>query len=355
MTTFAASVTIVDLPVGTTVSGLELFEAVQTTAGVGQSVQLSLSQIAAFTTLNSFIKTVGTGLSTSGTVTSIVAFVANNGISSAQLASSSVGSTSIAASGVVRSNLTALLIGSAQIDTSAILQANITAAAIGSTQLGALAVQQSNITAAAIGSTQIANFAITAGQIQTATIGTAQMVTGSIGLTLITTIAPAAITFAYDASSFTTTFRNLRIEFDNVCPSNQTSTLLLQVATVGTAFITGGYVAQSLVNSGATVVVDTSTTTLIMSGQRVTTQLQTSTSYGASGWVEIYHPWGTTNRVQILGQVSYVAPGTVGTATLCQSRFNGFQNDSNAALTAFAISFNQGTISTGVIRVYGYY
>jgi hypothetical protein len=37
MTTFAASVTIVDLPVGTTVSGAELFEAVQTFCGVGQS------------------------------------------------------------------------------------------------------------------------------------------------------------------------------------------------------------------------------------------------------------------------------------------------------------------------------
>ena len=47
MTTFAASVTIVDPPVGTTVSGLELFEAVQTFGGVGQSVQLSLSQMMA--------------------------------------------------------------------------------------------------------------------------------------------------------------------------------------------------------------------------------------------------------------------------------------------------------------------
>jgi hypothetical protein len=36
MTTFAASVTIVDLPAGTTVSGMELFEAVQTVSGIGQ-------------------------------------------------------------------------------------------------------------------------------------------------------------------------------------------------------------------------------------------------------------------------------------------------------------------------------
>jgi hypothetical protein len=51
MTTFAASVTIVDLPVGTTVSGLELFEAVQALNGVGQSVQLSLSQMMALSGL----------------------------------------------------------------------------------------------------------------------------------------------------------------------------------------------------------------------------------------------------------------------------------------------------------------
>ena len=46
MTTFAASVTIVDLPAGTTVSGLELFEAVQTGSdGFARSVQLSINQI----------------------------------------------------------------------------------------------------------------------------------------------------------------------------------------------------------------------------------------------------------------------------------------------------------------------
>jgi hypothetical protein len=45
MTEFASSVTIVDLPAGTTVSGIELFEAVQTTSGVGQSVQLTLNQM----------------------------------------------------------------------------------------------------------------------------------------------------------------------------------------------------------------------------------------------------------------------------------------------------------------------
>jgi len=48
MTTFAASVTIVDLPAAGTITGAELMEAVQTSASVGQSVQISVNQIATF-------------------------------------------------------------------------------------------------------------------------------------------------------------------------------------------------------------------------------------------------------------------------------------------------------------------
>jgi hypothetical protein len=78
MTTFAASVTIVDLPAGTTVSGAELFEAVQTTAGVGQSVQLSLSQmltVAALPKINTLV-TVGNSLMTTGNATAIAVALA---------------------------------------------------------------------------------------------------------------------------------------------------------------------------------------------------------------------------------------------------------------------------------------
>ena len=42
-TTFAAVVRIVDLPVATTITGSELMEVVQTSGGVGQSVQVALS------------------------------------------------------------------------------------------------------------------------------------------------------------------------------------------------------------------------------------------------------------------------------------------------------------------------
>lgn len=45
MTTIPAVVTIPDLPAGTSVTGTELFEAVQTSGGVGNSVKLTLSQM----------------------------------------------------------------------------------------------------------------------------------------------------------------------------------------------------------------------------------------------------------------------------------------------------------------------
>lgn len=44
-TTLPAVVRIVDLPIGTTITGAELIEAVQTSNGVGLSVQFSLTQL----------------------------------------------------------------------------------------------------------------------------------------------------------------------------------------------------------------------------------------------------------------------------------------------------------------------
>ena len=129
MTTFAASVTIVDLPVGTTVTGAELFEAVQTSNGVGQSVQLSLNQLMTFggmptggatgTILNKssganfstqfsnitqFVA-VGTSLATTGSATSIVVGVVNNSITSTQIANNAVGTNQIASSLGIASTL----------------------------------------------------------------------------------------------------------------------------------------------------------------------------------------------------------------------------------------------------------
>lgn len=104
MTTLPAVVRVIDLPIGTTVTGLEVIEAVQTVGGVQISVQLALNQVmtttlgglptgggtgqilnktsaANFSTtwssISSFVS-VGNSLATSGSATAIVVSLATN-------------------------------------------------------------------------------------------------------------------------------------------------------------------------------------------------------------------------------------------------------------------------------------
>jgi hypothetical protein len=65
-TTLPAVVRIVDLPTGTTLTGVELFEVVQTTNGVGLSIQVLMSQISALV----FAK--GTVTLTANAITTVV-------------------------------------------------------------------------------------------------------------------------------------------------------------------------------------------------------------------------------------------------------------------------------------------
>jgi hypothetical protein len=103
-----ASITIVDLPLGTTITGPEVFEAVQTGSdGFARSVQLSINQILSAVPVGpggGGIGSVGTALATTGSAANQVAFVATGGI----------GSTQIGALAVQQSNVAAGAIGSAQ-------------------------------------------------------------------------------------------------------------------------------------------------------------------------------------------------------------------------------------------------
>lgn len=143
-TTLSAVVRVVDLPAGTTVTGAELFEVVQTTGGVGQSVQLSLNQIVTSvvgalptgggtgqilnkTNSNNFSSTwsnitqfvaVGTSLATTGSATSIVAFVANQGISSAQILNNTITSAQIATNTITSTQIANNAVGTNQLASS---------------------------------------------------------------------------------------------------------------------------------------------------------------------------------------------------------------------------------------------
>lgn len=352
MTTLPAVVRIIDLPTGTTITGLEVFEAIQTVAGVQISVQVPINQVmtsslgglptgggtsqilgkssgANFSTawydISSFITTNATTLATTGAGTGLVLTIASGG----------VGSTQLATNALQRGNVTAFAIGSAQIDTSAI--------------------QRANITALAVGSSQIDVGAVGAAQIITASIGTAKFVAGAVGMSLLNTLSPSGIASTSDTSSFTNTYSRYMITFDNVVPATNTTSFQMQVATTGAAFISAAsYISMAMVNVSSIVVTDTFTTALLLSGTRATTSMQTSALYGLNGFIYLTNPSNAVFRKSIVGEVSYAGAGSaVSTATLAQAVVNGIFDGSSNAITGVNFLFSSGNIATGTIRIYG--
>lgn len=109
---YPAVVTIPDLPAGTTLSGAELLEAVQTSGGVGQSIQISVSQIGSAVGglpvgggTGQFLQSSGTGLVTQW------ANIASNVLASTGLAKS--GSTTVSLSLASTAGLSVLGVGAA--------------------------------------------------------------------------------------------------------------------------------------------------------------------------------------------------------------------------------------------------
>ena len=132
MTTLPAVVRIVDLPTGTTITGAELFEVVQTASGVGLSIQVPISQVmtaslgalptgggtsqvlgkasgtnfsAAWYDITTFVAVNTSTLATTGSGTSLVIGVKTAGISSAQIANNAVGTNQLASSLGIASSL----------------------------------------------------------------------------------------------------------------------------------------------------------------------------------------------------------------------------------------------------------
>lgn len=352
MTTLPAVVRIIDLPVYTTVTGGELFEAIQTVGGTTISVQIPATAIVT-TTLGALPTGGGTGLvlgksSNSNFSTAwydITTFISANATTLAtsgsgtalvfNIASGGVGSTQLAANALQRGNVTAFAIGSAQIDTSAIQRANITALAVGSAQLDVGAVGAS--------------------QLITASIGTAKFIAGVLGMTLLNTLSPNGVASTNDTSSFTSTYSRYMIAFDNVTPATNTTSFQMQIATAAGAFISAAsYVSMAMVNVSSVVVTDTFTTAMLLSGTRSTTAMQTSTVYGLNGFIYLTNPANAVFRKSIFGEVSYAGAGAaVSTTTLAQAVINAVFDGNSSPITGVNFLFNSGNIATGTIRIYG--
>ena len=172
---------------------------------------------------------------------------------------------------------------------------------------------------------------------------------------MLNTITASQLGSAVDTPSFSSRYSKFRISFERVCPvatATLTASLNLQIATTGTAFISGGYISNVETWVNATAVFAVSTTVLLLSGSLAKTTIGTSTDYGANGYIEITNPANGVFRKSISGELAYMATGAAGTATNAVSFPFGMW-DGSTAIAAIAIAFQTGNISTGTIRVYG--
>lgn len=437
MSNLPAVVTILDLPLATTLSSAAMFEAVQTTAaGVPESVRVGVSQLmtsslgalptgggtgqvlgkssgadfaASWVDPSSFVGANATsGLAVTGSTSLALALASSVGLSvlgvsgaATAIATALVGTTTqifgintstagffaatslmpgpfktatLGAFGVVIAQGASPLqvaapstAGNVLIDQGAaanpafkVVSGDITITANGTVAIGSNVVSYAKIQAgtglavlgfATTASSNVTTFLASAANqvLQVSTTGST-VGWGLPAQVLLNTISPNGVATCGDTTSLTSTFKSYLVTLANVIPSAATAVLQLQIATTGTAFVTGGYVSNAgiLISAVATVVVDQSTNVVLLSGSRATTAVGSSAGVGVSGFVRMFDPANATARKMWMGEISYYGPASFPVLVAPAGYF-----DANTAITGFQVSFSTGTISTGTIKVYG--
>ncbi len=374
MTTLPAVVTIPDLPAGTTATGTELIEAVQTSGGVGNSVKLTLSQ-AVGTVVGALPPSGGTGQVLKSLGTGFAASWVNLGaLATASTGLAAVGSTTVAFALASTAGLsvlgvaaTASAVPAAIVGTGAqvlVINDGGTLANFGAVNLGSAAAVTgvlpganfSAVNLGASGAGGVQGF-LPAGSIATGVPGqllgikpAGATVAFVGGMMLLNTLSPNNVASTTDTTSLTSVFRNYMITFENVAPVTQTTTLAILIATSGSNFVGGG-VYLSAVSSN--LLAETNTTFIALSGLSATTSMQTSALYGLSGAVQIFNPSSSVARKRIVGQTSWQAPGAISTATLAIGNIAALFDGSNNPVTGISVLFASGNIQTGTIKIYG--
>lgn len=169
------------------------------------------------------------------------------------------------------------------------------------------------------------------------------------GMVLLNTLSPNGVASTNDTTSFSSTYSNYLILFDDIAPATNTTYLRLQVATSGSNWIVAGYngacTAPGLGSS-------TDATSFILTPTSATTSAANDSTNAMCGFVYLHNPSrnASVSRKTISGGMSYLtAAGGFANA------LPGGNAGANAtqAVTGINILFSAGNIATGTIRIYG--
>lgn len=163
------------------------------------------------------------------------------------------------------------------------------------------------------------------------------------GLTLLNTLSPNNVATAGDTTSFTSTFRNYLITFNNVCPAIQSTMLLMQVATSGTSFITSTTYATN-VNGISSVNISA----IFLTGNA---SLATSLNYGVNGWAMLCNPSAAVGFKNVIANVSSLSSSN--NTSLNVNTNAGAYTGTTAPVTGIQFVMGTGNIQTGTIEIWG--
>lgn len=178
------------------------------------------------------------------------------------------------------------------------------------------------------------------------------------GRVLLATLTPNNVASAVDTTSITSRYNKYIISFDSVQPistANVTNFLAILVSTsAGVSWESSNYGCSLFVNQGSTNGDRFfNSQQIILTGNSATTGIGTAAGIGLSGEVVLYGAASSNRRKSFVGVVGYQSNGPTAVATtVYHGELFGFWN-SNTAINGLSIAFNTGTISTGIIRIYG--
>lgn len=162
-------------------------------------------------------------------------------------------------------------------------------------------------------------------------------------LILLNTLTPSGVATVSDTTSFTSTYSNYLILFQNILPATNNTTCQFQVQASAsfqsTSYLnTLGYFAAAIASS-----------------ENPTTSIQLSrigsvqnTGNGVSGCLYATNPSQTTSPKMFNGNLA-ITNGT----NIVPVHTAGFWTGSNVAITGFQVLFSSGNIASGTIKIYG--
>jgi hypothetical protein len=157
---------------------------------------------------------------------------------------------------------------------------------------------------------------------------------------LLNTLTASTSATLSDTTSFTSTYNEYEIVFENIVPS-AAATFELQVHSGG-SFQTTGYIASAFFSNGASTANSAPTTFIQLNGSIG------STTIGLSGTIRVYQTSNTAQPKQWTGQTSQFN----GTSSTYITMIGGFWN-STAAIDGFQVLMSTGTMTSGTIKIYG--